>query len=138
MLTGHICPLIGHLCTKIGTVWGNLRIFQILIIETSGLLFIALIYRLARSGKLSFRYVIGWISLAVLIIASGPMSFALVPISNALDITQGALISIIGLIIVLLICIQLSISISGIHERQRRMSEELSQLRNQFEFPNRK
>ena len=119
-------------------MWGNLRIFQILIIETSGLLFVALIYRLARSGKLSFRYVIGWISLAVLIIAAGPMSFALVPISNALDITQGALISIIGLLIVLLICIQLSISISGIHERQRRMSEELSQLRNQFEFPNRK
>ena len=119
-------------------MWGNLRVFQILIIEFSGLLFVALIYRLARSGKLSFRYVIGWISLAVLIIAAGPMSFALVPISNALDITQGALISIIGLIIVLLICIQLSISISGIHERQRRISEELSQLRNQFEFPDRK
>lgn len=26
----------------------------------------------------------------------------------------------------------------GIHERQRRMSEEFSQLKNQFEFPNRK
>jgi hypothetical protein len=113
---------------------GHIRIVQFLIIETSGVALFGVIFRLARNRKLSFRYVIGWISLSILLVAAGPLTFALAPMSRVLGITQGALISIVGLLIVLAICIQLSISISGLHERQRRLSEEISQLKNTVEF----
>ena len=127
-------PLNVHSCTKIGSMSAQIRMIQFLIIETSGVALFSVVFRLARNRKLSFRYVIGWISLSVLLLAAGPLSFALAPISRVLGITQGVLISMVGLVIVLAICIQLSISISGIHERQRRLSEEISQLKNIVEF----
>jgi len=91
---------------------------------------ITIVYILARKGSMSFRYMVGWILLGVLIVASGPIAFLIHPISSALEITQGTLLSMIGLMLVVAICIQLSISISGIHERLRRTSEEISHLKN--------
>jgi hypothetical protein len=73
---------------------------------------------------------VGWILLGVLIVASGPIAFLVHPFSDALGITQGALLSILGTMFVVAICVQLSISISGIHERLRRTSEEVSHLKN--------
>jgi hypothetical protein len=39
------------------------------------------------------------------------------------------LLAIGGIILLIIICVQLSISISGLHERQRRLTEELAHLR---------
>ena len=119
--------------TTSGTMWSNYRFIQLLMIELLGFLLVISTYRFAKRGLLSFRYVVGWLSLALVIILSGPMSLVLKPISEALHLSQGTLISVVGIIIVLIICIQLSISISGIHERQRRASEEISHLKNLIE-----
>ena len=87
---------------------------------------------------ISFRYVVGWLLLGLLIVASGPIAFLIYPISNAFAVTQGTLLSMIGLLLVVAICIQLSISISGIHERLRRTSEEIAHLKNTIEKLNNK
>ena len=116
--------------TTLGTMWSNYRFIQLLMIELIGFLLVFSIYRFAKKGLLSFRYVVGWLSLALVIILSGPLSLIIKPVSDALLLSQGTLISGVGITIVLIICIQLSISISGIHERQRRTSEEISHLKN--------
>ena len=51
------------------------------------------------------------------------------PVANFLAITPAALLAIGGIILLVIICVQLSISISGLHERQRRLTEELAHLR---------
>jgi hypothetical protein len=116
--------------TTLGTMWSNYRFVQLLMIELLGFLLVFSVYRFAKRGLLSFRYVVGWLSLAMVIILSGPLSLVIKPVSDALHLSQGTLISAVGITIVLIICIQLSISISGIHERQRRASEEISHLKN--------
>lgn len=116
--------------TTSGTMGNNSRLIQLLMIELLGFLLAFSIYRLARKGLLGFRYTIGWLSLALVSILSGPLSLVIKPLSNALHLSQGTLISVVGIVILLIICIQLSISISGIHERQRRTSEELSHIKN--------
>ena len=112
----------------------NQLIFTVVI----GCALICLVYSLARKGLISFRYVVGWLLLGVLIVASGPIAFLIHPISSALAITRGTLLSMMGLMLVVAICIQLSISISGIHERLRRASEEISHLKNTIEKMNNK
>ena len=51
------------------------------------------------------------------------------PVANFLAITPAALLAIGGIILLVIICVQLSISISGLHERQRRLTEELAHFR---------
>lgn len=111
---------------------------QLVFTVVIGSALIFLVYSLARKGLISFRYVVGWLLLGVLVVASGPIAFLIRPLSSALAVTQGTLLSMIGIMLVVAICIQLSISISGIHERLRRTSEEVSHLKNTIDNLNNK
>jgi hypothetical protein len=55
------------------------------------------------------------------------------PLANLLAITPAALIALGGTLLLIAICIQLSVSISGLYERQRRLAEELAYLRQTFD-----
>jgi hypothetical protein len=50
------------------------------------------------------------------------------PVSKALAITPAALLAVSFMIVLVAICIQLSISISGLQEQVRSLSEEVAQL----------
>ena len=92
-------------------------------------LFVVFVYLLARRSRLSFRYALGWLLLFL------PGFFAVVllpltaPVSNALAITPAALLAVSFMTVLVAICIQLSISISGLQEQVRSLSEEVAQLR---------
>ena len=102
---------------------------QILVAAVFCLGFIAFIYRLARIGHLSFRYTMGWLGLFTL----GIIAMIALPVTNKISewlrITPAALLALSGLFVLVVICIQLSISISGMQNQIRRLSEELSKLR---------
>jgi hypothetical protein len=102
---------------------------QVLIAAVFCLGFIAFTYRLARSGHLSFRYTMGWLGL----FAIGIVAMIALPVTNKvsewLRLTPAALLALSGLFILLVICIQLSISISGMQNQIRRLSEEVAKLR---------
>ena len=102
---------------------------QVLVAAVFCLGFIAFIYRLARSGHLSFRYTVGWLSLFAL----GIVARVALPITNKLSgwlrLTPAALLALCGMVLLLLICIQLSVSISGVQNQMRRLAEELAKLR---------
>ena len=92
-------------------------------------LFVVFVYLLARRSRLSFRYALGWLLLFV----PGFLSVVLLPltepVSKALAITPAALLAVSFMTVLVAICIQLSISISGLQEQVRSLSEEVAQLR---------
>jgi hypothetical protein len=71
---------------------------------------------------------LGWLLLFV----PGFLSVVLLPltepVSKALAITPAALLAVSFMIVLVAICIQLSISISGLQEQVRSLSEEVAQL----------
>jgi hypothetical protein len=87
------------------------------------------IYQLARRGLLNFRYTVGWLLLGSFGLFAGVVIPVISPLAKFLTITPAALLAIGGTVLLVIICIQLSIGISGLHERQRRLTEELAHLR---------
>ena len=95
--------------------------------------FVAVIFGLARRDRLSFQYTMGWLSLFTLGIVAIIALPATNRISRWLRVTPAALLALCGLILLLMICIQLSISISGLQKQVRRLAEEVAKLRLQVE-----
>jgi len=102
---------------------------QLVFCMSIGLSSAFVIYRVARRGLLNFRYTVGWLLLSAFGVMAGIVIPVITPIANLLAITPAALLAIGGIILLVVICVQLSISISGLHERQRRLTEELAHLR---------
>jgi len=106
---------------------------QIRSVTLLSVLFITFVYSLARRSRLSFRYALGWLILFIpglLAVIFLPLTG---PISDALAITPAALLAATFMVVLVAICIQLSISISGIQEQVRTLSEEIAQLRHNSE-----
>ena len=81
---------------------------------------------LARRGRLTFRYTMGWLALLGLGALSGLFLWASEPLSSAIGVTPGVVVLTAGVIALLVICIQLSISISGNQVHARRLAEEVA------------
>lgn len=108
-------------------------LIQFLLCAIVGLGLSIWIYRLARLGLLSFRYAVGWLMLSAFGVLAGIVIPVITPLANLLAITPAALIALGGTLLLIAICIQLSVSISGLYERQRRLAEELAYLRQTFD-----
>ena len=104
-------------------------LLQIIFCAIIGLGSAGWIYQTARRGLLNFRYTVGWLLLSAFGVMAGIVIPIITPIASFLAITPAALLAIGGIILLVVICVQLSISISGLHERQRRLTEELAHLR---------
>ena len=107
---------------------------QVSVIQTGlctlfGCCSLVFVFRKARRGLLNFRYTVGWLLLSLFGIFAGATTPIIAPVADFLGITPAALLAIGGSSLLVVICIQLSISISGLHERQRRLTEELAHLR---------
>ena len=86
-------------------------------------------YLLARKGLLSFRYAIGWFVFFSLGLFAFLFFKLVVPISDFLSVTPAAILSLSGVSCIVVICIQLSISISGLHQHVRVLSEQIAELK---------
>ena len=89
------------------------------------------IYRLASRHLLSFRYTIGWLALCGVGIFAGLLLPILGPISQSIKVTPAAIIAVGALVVLLLICIQLSIAISILQERTRSLAEQIAHLQHE-------
>ena len=87
------------------------------------------VYRLARRQRLSFRYTIGWLALCALGMFAGLFIPVVEPLSNFLQLSPAGLIAVGALSVLVLICIQLSASISGLQEQIRKLAEQIAHLR---------
>ncbi len=98
---------------------------QTLIATIAGLVMATSVYMLARSGRLSFRYTVGWLALCLFGITAGASVPIVQPLAEKLKVTPAALLSIGAIFLLLAICVQFSISISGMQEQIRRLTEEV-------------
>ena len=85
-----------------------------------------LIIILARRQMLSFRYAAGWLVLLTLTALSGILIPLTRPLAKSLSTTPGVLVSGLAILILVVICIQLSVSISGLQKQVQRLAEELA------------
>ena len=91
--------------------------------------FIVAVVMLARRQKISFQYAIGWLVLLIIALFSGLLVPVVEPVATAAKLSPVAVILAISVVILLAVCIQLSISISGLQRQVRRLHEEVAFLK---------
>lgn len=106
---------------------------QTVIAIIAGVLLISIVQLLGRKGRLSFRYTVGWLVFGLLIIASGAFIPFATTISQQFPLSPSGLFAGSAVFVLTLIAIQLSISISGMQEQIRSLTEEIAILRHELE-----
>lgn len=102
---------------------------HVLLAGISGFAFIGLIRFLSRRGRLSLRYTLGWLIIGLLSLFYPILLLASEWVSELLDIQPAVVLIGLPLIVLLLVCIQLSISVSGLIEQVRVLLEEVAFLK---------
>jgi hypothetical protein len=92
-------------------------------------IFAGIVHRLARIGRLSFRYTVGWMVLGGLGVIAGVILPLAEPLADQLSLSPAAFLGVGAVILLVTLCVQLSISISGLQEQVRTLAEEAAYLR---------
>jgi hypothetical protein len=106
---------------------------QTLVAAVVSLIFVLAVYRLGRKGKLSFRYTVGWMILGALGVVAGIILPLAEPVAEKLYLSPAAFLGVGAVILLVTLCIQLSISISGLQEQVRTLAEEAAFLRQELD-----
>ncbi len=106
---------------------------QTLLASLMSIVFVLVVYRLGRRQKLSFRYTVGWLVLGGLGVVAGIILPLAEPLANRLHLSPAALLGVGAVALLVTLCVQLSISISGLQEQVRTLAEEASFLRLELE-----
>jgi uncharacterized membrane protein YfcA len=106
---------------------------QTLIATIAGVSLAMSVYVLARRRRLSFRYTVGWLVLCLVGITAGASVPIVQPLADKLKVTPAALLSLGAVVLLLAICLQLSISISGMQEQIRRLTESAAETKLRLE-----
>jgi hypothetical protein len=88
--------------------------------------FAGLIIYLARKQKISFRYSAGWLVLCVVGSVAGFFIPAIETLAVKLQIGPGALVAALASFVLLALCIQLSVSISGLQRQLQLLNEDVA------------
>ena len=89
-------------------------------------LFAIAVISLSRRGRISFRYTMGWLTLCLLSAVGGLLLPTIEPLSRKFQLDAFSLVGALAVIVLLSLCIQLSISISGLQRQLRRLNEDLA------------
>lgn len=111
---------------------------QIAVSAIAGLVLTSVVVRLSRRGQLSFRYTIGWVSVASIGVLGGLMIPLAEPVASALSLSAAALLALVAVLFFVIISIQLSISISGLQKQIQTLTEEVARLRHATRPPSRR
>ena len=107
-----------------------MQIFEISLVACG---FSAVIITLARKGRISFRYTMGWLSLGALGVFGGILRPVITPLSIRFRLDEFSFVAAIAFMVLLGLCVQLSISVSGIQNQLRKLNESHALLRNELE-----
>ena len=91
------------------------------------------ILTLARRQLLSFRYTIGWLGLCAVTFLGALLVPVVEPIARFLKVDPFTVVGGSAFLILLAICIQLSISISGLQRQLYEVNEVVALLRDKVE-----
>jgi len=88
--------------------------------------FAVAIVTLSRKERISFRYTLGWLTLSILSATGGLLLPVIEPLSNKFQLDAFSLVGALAIIVLLSLCIQLSISISGLQRLLRKLNEDFA------------
>jgi len=91
------------------------------------------IIRLSRLQRISFRYTVGWLALSAITLFAGILVPVISPVANYLKIAPFVLLASGAITVLLVICIQLTVSISFLQRGQQKMNEEVAFARLEIE-----
>ena len=80
----------------------------------------------SRKQKISFRYSVGWLTLFGFMALGGLAIPKIEKIADLFKVSPAALITAISLFLLLALCVQLSISISGLQRQLRKLNEDVA------------
>ena len=102
------------------------QVAQALEIAAVALVFTLSILYLAQRQRISFRYTMGWLTLCIISAFTGLLIPLIKPLATKLQLDAFALIGASAIIVLLALCIQLSISISGLQKQLQQLNEDLA------------
>ena len=102
------------------------QVAQGLEIAAVAFVFTLTVLYLAQRQRISFRYTMGWLTLCVISAFTGLLIPLIKPLAAKLQLDAFALIGASAIIILLALCIQLSISISGMQKQVQQLNEDLA------------
>jgi hypothetical protein len=102
---------------------------QLLEIALVALVFAAAILRLSRRQLISFRYTIGWLALCGVALLAGLLIPVVGPVARWMQVDEFTLVAAVAVVLLIAVCIQLSISISGLQRQVQKLGEDIAILR---------
>lgn len=106
---------------------------QILQIVTIAVLIGTFVLAIARRHLISFRYTIGWLGLCGVTFLGALLVPIVEPVARFLKVDPFTVVGGSAFLVLLAICIQLSISISGLQRQSRDLNEVVALLRDKVE-----
>lgn len=106
---------------------------QELLIIAGGVILGVLVLAVARRRLLTVRYTVGWVLLAAVVIVLALLTPLIEPIANWFGMTATGVLLFLATGTLLLICIQLSITASGLTAQQRDLTEAIALLRERID-----
>ena len=107
--------------------------FQILQITVIAALIGSFILAIARRQLISFRYTIGWLGLCAVTFLGALLVPVVEPVAEFLKVDPFTVVGGSAFLILLAICVQLSISISGLQRQLYEVNEVVALLRDKVE-----
>lgn len=99
---------------------------QAIEIAIVGFGFAVAVVTLSRKGRISFRYTVGWLTLCILSATGGLLLPFIEPLSKKFQLDAFSFVGALAVIVLLSLCIQLSISISGLQRLLRKLNEDFA------------
>jgi hypothetical protein len=97
-----------------------IEIFFLAAVLSSGVIYSS------RRQKISFRYTVGWLTLFGFMALGGLVIPKIENIADLFEVSPAAFIAAISSFLLLALCVQLSISISGLQRQLRKLNEDVA------------
>lgn len=95
-------------------------------VSSASLALMIVIFVLAQRQKISFRYAAGWLILLAFGLMGGIVVPLIAPLADYLNLAPVSIVAGSGVLVLLVICIQLTVSISGLQNQVRRLAEQIA------------
>ena len=106
---------------------------QSFVIVLAGIVMLFFVARLVHRRRLSFGFASGWVAVSVAVIASSLLTPLVNPVARQFEMTGTAVFLVVAVAFIVGVCIQLSISVSGLQDRIRDLAEANALLREELE-----
>ena len=105
-----------------------MNIAHVIFATIFGLIFLIAIRSLSVKGKLTMRYTLGWLSIGLFVLGYPILLIASKRLGRILVVQPSVILLGVPLVIVGVVCIQLSITVSGLTEQVRTLGENVAHL----------